>query len=106
VIHTDRPTLTELLADDIRVVHATDRVDGKAGIIDVLSHLRFQSYTRDDVDIRISGDTALLFATTHKTYRSQAGTVVDEDATLVAYERRGGRWLIVALQNTPVRRDR
>lgn len=104
-LRSDTTTLHHLLADDWTLTHADGRVETKAQYIaDFNSGARkFESYTEDDVRVRIHENTAVVtcLAVTKGQYRGQVtGGKLRHTRVWVTIQ---GRWqMVVALANGSV----
>jgi ketosteroid isomerase-like protein len=94
----DASPLAELLADDLWYVHTHGKRDTKASLMSALQHAR-QRVERDDLRVRVFGDTALM--TGGITVTIESGQVFVSHVVQVWRRREGGGWELVAQQSTP-----
>ena len=99
----DKDVLNRVLADDFIFTDDEGRVSDKAQYIEaVVNVIRVESYSLDDLAVRVAGDAAVVTG-----IWSGKATVAGADAsgdfrytdTLV---RRGGRWQVLASQDTRI----
>jgi ketosteroid isomerase-like protein len=102
VLHADVTVLEAILADDILIVHSDGGTDDKKNFLDAISsgRLKMRSFERSHVEIRVHGSTVLLLSQTRKTFDYQGRPGEDHDTSVVTFMKQGGRWRIVAMQNT------
>ena len=103
VLRGDAAKLAIIFADDILIVHSDGGTDSKANFLDAIAsgRLKMTSYDRSEVQVRIYGSTAVLFSKTAKTFAYKGKPAKAHDTSIVTFSRVGGRWKIVAMQNTP-----
>ena len=104
VVRQDRDALAGFMAEDFRAVSCRGGRRSRAEFLAALAHLRLRSYELDEVSIiRLSEEAAVL------TYRAPAdlsagarswGETMWVSQTWVL---RGGRWVNVLYQETPLR---
>jgi len=102
VLHADVRALDAILADDILIVHSDGGTDNKKNFLDAISsgRLKMRSFERNQVEIRVHGSIVLLLSETRKIFDYQGRPGEDHDTSVVTYVKQGGRWRIVAMQNT------
>jgi uncharacterized protein (TIGR02246 family) len=102
-VHGDTAKLANIFADDIIIVHSDGERDTKANFLDAISsgRLKLTSYERKDVEVRIYGRVALMFAKTAKAFAYKGSPAKSSDTSIVTFSKLGNRWRIVAIQNTP-----
>jgi uncharacterized protein (TIGR02246 family) len=107
LLRADIQALDALLADDVLIVHSDGAPDHKKNFLDAISsgRLKFRSYVRSAVEVRIHGATAILFSRTRKVFAYKNTPAEDHDTSLVTYVKQDGRWRIVAMQNTHTPQD-
>jgi len=105
VVRQDWDALKGLMADDFRAVSCRGGRRNRAEFLAALAHLRLRSYELDEVSvIRLSEEAAVL------TYRAtadlSAGARSWRETMWVSqtWVLRGGRWVNVLYQETPLRR--
>ena len=102
VLHGDAKALATLLADDILIVHSDGTTDTKLNFLDAIGsgRLKMRSYERVDVQLRLFGPVAVLFAKTKKVFAYKNTPGVDVDLSTVTFVKQGSEWKIAAMQNT------
>lgn len=103
VLRGDAAKLASIFADDILIVHSDGGTDSKANFLDAIAsgRLKMTSYERSGVQVRTYGSTALLFSKAAKTFAYKGKPAKANDTSVVTFSKVGGRWKIVAMQNTP-----
>ncbi|WP_404710343.1 nuclear transport factor 2 family protein [Sphingomonas sp. MMS24-J13] len=97
MIHGDAKALDRIVADDAKIIHGNHGgIQDKAGLIDRFRSYHIDAYDRTPLLCRVSGDLAVLVASTRKV----AGQAVTETSTTEVLVRRAGQWRILVLQNT------
>lgn len=96
----DLATLDRIMADDFIFTHPMEG-DGKSQFLaDVESgDVRVERMGRDQVAVRLFGDTAVLSCRDTATWRYRGRDFTGVYKTLHIYARRGGRWQLVAIQS-------
>ena len=97
-IHADRAALDRIYADDFIGVGPSGTVRTKPQVISDFTsgHLKFQSITTDDVQVRVYGNTAV--ETGRSTMNGQdRGKIVPRDTRFTrVWVKQQGRWRLVA----------
>ena len=105
VVRQDWGALKGLMADDFRAVSCRGGRSSRAEFLAALAHLRLRSYELDQVSVlRLSEEAAVL------TYRATADLAAGARSwretmwVSQTWVLRGGRWVNVLYQETPLRR--
>jgi uncharacterized protein (TIGR02246 family) len=103
----DADTLDRLWASDYVFVNPAGQVQPKAQRLAMLrsGELKIEAYSRDDENIRIYGDTAVVtYRSTVKAQRN--GTDISSQRRVITVlVKRDGRWQAVAQQSTIINTD-
>ena len=106
LIAGDFDTLDRLLVDDLVHVHGTGLPDGKAHYFrDLRESFEFVEITRDEPEIRLYGDAAVVTGPMiHKVRLKSTGAIVTMAAFgIQIWEHRADDWKLVFYQATPVK---
>lgn len=100
----DATTLAELLTDDFTYTHSNGFREGREPFLARLreARVRYLRMTRQQADVRLHGDIALIHGLASMTYQLAARNVPDtlETLYLAAWTRSSGHWRIVAYAST------
>ena len=101
----DVATLGELFADDMVWIHATARVDTKAGLLDAIGSgsTKYLSIDVTDETVRDFGDVALVGGIAAMTAEIKGETRELRNRFTIVWARRGASWQVVNWQSTSVR---
>jgi len=105
MIANDQDALGHLLADDLVYTHSVGMSDTKASFLESLrsGKFRFKSSKREDVGVRLYGDTALLHGRVTLTVDVGGQEHVARNAFVTAWSKRAGHWQLVHWQSTPLK---
>jgi ketosteroid isomerase-like protein len=101
----DVATLGELFADDMVWIHATARVDTKAGLLDAIGSgsTKYLSIEVSDESVRDFGDVVLVGGIAAMTAEIKGETRELRNRFTIVWARRGDAWEVVNWQSTSVR---
>jgi len=101
----DVTTLGELFADDMVWVHATARVDTKAGLLDAIGSgsTKYLSIDVTDETVRDFGDVFLVGGIAAMSAEIKGETRELRNRFTIVWARRGVSWQVVNWQSTSVR---
>ena len=101
----DVATLGELFADDMVWIHATARIDTKAGLLDAIGSgsTKYLSIDVTDETVRDFGDVALVGGIAAMTAEIKGETRELRNRFTIVWARRGASWQVVNWQSTSVR---
>jgi ketosteroid isomerase-like protein len=92
------------MAEDFRQIDGDGDVETKAsfvaGLVD--PKLRIDPYTVEDFEVKLLGDTALIYGRSRMTGRFDGEPFVSNYRYIDIYARRGGEWKIVSVQITRI----
>lgn len=105
-IDGDSATLERLLDDSLIHVHTGGTIDGKKTLIPARKKLKFLTLTRRDLQVRVSGDLAVLTGGMFIQVQPIGGSnVVTIDAFCTqVLARRGDEWRFVVSQGTTLKK--
>jgi ketosteroid isomerase-like protein len=102
IVRKDENAIAGNMADDFRQIDGDGNIETKksfvAGILD--PKLTINPYTVEDFEVRLYGDTALLYGRTHMTGKYDGQPFTSNYRYIDIYVRRGGKWKIVSVQIT------
>jgi ketosteroid isomerase-like protein len=101
----DVTTLDELFADDMEWIHATARVDTKAGLLDAIGSgsTKYLSIDITDETVRDFGDVVLVGGVAAMSAEIKGETRDLHNRFTIVWARRGAAWQVVNWQSTSVR---
>jgi ketosteroid isomerase-like protein len=101
----DVTTLGELFADDMVWIHATARVDTKAGLLDAIGSgsTKYLSIEVTDETVRDFGDVVLVGGIAAMTAEIKGETRDLRNRFTIVWARSGVSWQVVNWQSTSVR---
>lgn len=105
LVERDTATLARIMAQDCTFTYPLEGDGTEQFIADVGSgDLTVESMTRDNVEVRVFGQTAVLTGvdTTRWLYKGHA--IEGYYRTIHVYAERDGRWRLVAVQACPISR--
>lgn len=99
----DKTALERILGDDFILTDEAGQLSGKAQyIVSATQNLKVESYTLDDITVKLYGDTAILIG-------RWTGTVTDKGKDISGtirftdtFVNRRGRWVCIATQETRI----
>ncbi len=102
LVRGDIKVLDAIWADDLILTNSRGEVHSKAQrIADIQSgSLKFQSYTNDDVLVRVYADTAVVIGRSAADYLDKGSNVNHQIRFTRVYVKRQGRWQLVAQQTS------
>jgi ketosteroid isomerase-like protein len=101
----DVATLGELFADDMVWIHATARIDTKAGLLDAIGSgsTKYLSIDVTDETVRDFGDVVLVGGIAAMAAEIKGETRELRNRFTIVWVRRGVSWQVVNWQSTSVR---
>jgi ketosteroid isomerase-like protein len=101
----DVATLGDLFADDMVWIHATARVDTKAGLLDAIGSgsTKYLSIEVSQETVRDFGDVVLVGGIAAMTAEIKGETRELRNRFTIVWARRGDAWQVVNWQSTSVR---
>ena len=107
MVAADVVTLSRLLADDVLWIHATARLDTKAGLLASIETKKtiYQEIACSEETVRFYGDTAIVSGIADiKAQISGEDRVLQNRFTIVWARPSGAPWQVVNWQSTTVRK--
>ena len=103
LVRRDTDTLGQIMADDFVSAYPLEGDDKAQFVGDVVSgDLRVEYLNRENVTVRIWGDTAMLTGRDSAKWNYKSREFNGHYKILNVYCRRAGRWQMVALQACPM----
>jgi ketosteroid isomerase-like protein len=104
-VNRDTATLARIMADDFVFISPLDG-DGKQQFLGDLESgdLSAESLTRDNLDVRVYENTAVLSATDTARWHYKGHQILGNYRILSVYSKRQGKWQLVSLQACPTSR--
>ena len=106
LVSSDVPRLEKLLGDDLTYTHSTGTKDNKAEFLHRIQsgELKYDAMQhKNDVSVRLYGDTGILAGTSRVKVRAQGQTLNLHIRFTEVWVRRGrGSWRLVAWQATTI----
>jgi ketosteroid isomerase-like protein len=101
----DVDTLGDLFADEMVWIHATARVDTKAGLLDAIGSgsTKYLSIDVTDETVRDFGDVVLVSGIAAMTAEIKGETRELRNRFTIVWVRRGASWQVVNWQSTSIR---
>jgi len=103
-LRVDRASLEGLLAEDFTFTNSVGVASTKRQHIEAFGPGRFElvSVSIDEEDVRVYGDTAVVTRSGERKAQVGGRDVSGRVRSLMVFVRRGGRWQLVAQQDTRV----
>ena len=103
LVRADRVTLDRIMADDFFFAYPMEGDDKAQFIGDVVSgDVKVESLTRENITVRIWGDTAVLTGRDSARWSYQGRDFSGHYKVINVYARRDGEWLLVSVQACPI----
>lgn len=103
LLQRDIATLARIMAQDCTFTYPLEGDGTEQFIADVGSgDLTMESMTRDNVEVRVFGQTAVLTGVDTAKWRYKGHVIEGYYRTIHVYAERGGRWQLVAIQACPI----
>lgn len=103
LVRADRVTLDRIMADDFCFAYPMEGDDKAQFIGDVVSgEVRVESLTRENVSVRIWGDTAVLTGKDSANWSYKGRDFSGHYKIIHVYSRRHDRWQLVSVQACPL----
>lgn len=105
VLQRDTATLARIMARDCTFTYPLEGDGTEQFIADVASgDLIMESMTRDNVEVRVFGQTAVLTGVDTAKWLYKGHLIEGYYRTIHVYAERDGRWQLVAIQACPIAR--
>ncbi len=103
-VRMDKAALERLLADDFTFANSVGVVSGKRQHIEAFAPDRFKldSVVTDEEKVRIYGNTAVVTGSSQRKAQVDGRDVSGRVRSLMVLVKRGGRWQLVAQQDTRI----
>jgi ketosteroid isomerase-like protein len=103
LVRRDIATLDRLMADDCTFTYPLEGDTKQQFIADVESgDLAVESMTRENVEVRIYGHTAVVTGLDTAKWRYRGHDIMGYYTTMVVYAEREGLWQVVTIQACPI----
>lgn len=103
VMRADAGTLDRIMADDFYFTYPLEGDDKAQFIADVTSgDLKIEHITREQLNVRVFGNTAVLTARDSATWMYHGRELVGQYKVLIVFAERNARWQMCALQACPM----
>jgi ketosteroid isomerase-like protein len=103
LVRADRVTLDRIMADDFFFAYPMEGDDKAQFIGDVVSgDVKVESLTRENITVRIWGDTAVLTGRDSARWSYQGRDFSGHYKVINVYARRDGEWRLVSVQACPI----
>ena len=103
LLHRDTATLADIMAPDCTFTYPLEGDGTEQFIADVGSgDLVVEAMTRDNVEVRIFGQTAVLTGVDTVKWIYKGHVIEGYYRTILVYAERHGRWQLVAIQACPI----
>jgi ketosteroid isomerase-like protein len=103
ILRRDGPTLDSIMADDFFFTYPLEGDDKAQFITDVTSgNLKIEHITREQVNVRVFGSTAVLTARDSATWLYHGRELSGQYKIIMVYIERAGRWQLCAIQACPM----
>ena len=103
LVRADRVTLDRIMADDFCFAYPMEGDDKAQFIGDVVSgDVRVESLTRENVSVRIWGETAVLTGKDSASWSYKGRDFSGHYKIVHVYSRRNNRWQLVSVQACPI----
>jgi ketosteroid isomerase-like protein len=104
IVRKDEKAIAGNMAEDFRQIDGEGNYETKrsfvAGIVD--PKLTIEPYTVEDFEVKLLGDTALIYGRSRMTGSFDGKPFVSNYRYIDIYVRRGGQWQIVSVQITRI----
>ena len=103
LVRADGDTLNRIMADDFFFAYPMEGDDKAQFIGDVVSgDIRVENVTRENISVRIWGDTAVLTGKDSARWWYQGHDFSGHYKVINVYSRRENRWQLVSVQACPI----
>src|SRR5438445_11603912 len=103
MVRADEATLDRIMADDFYFTYPLEGDDKAQFISDVTSgDLKIEHITREQVNVRVFGTTAVLTARDSATWLYHGRELVGQYKIMSVFAERDGRWQLCAVQACPM----
>ena len=103
-VRMDKAALERLLADDFTFANSVGIASVKRQHIEALAPDRFKldSFVIEEENVRVYGNTAVVTSSSERKAKVGGRDVSGRVRSLMVLIKRGGRWQLVAQQDTPI----
>ena len=103
-VRADTDVINRIYADDCIITGSTGAVMTKADLVKHLKSgaVKYESYERDDLLLRLYGTTAVISAAITSKSMSQGRESTGRSRVVTVWVKQGGKWRFVASQGTPI----
>ena len=103
-LRMDKAALEQLLADDFTFANSVGIASVKRQHIEALAPDRFKldSFVTEEENVRVYGNTAVVTSSSERKAKVGGRDVSGRVRSLMVLVKRGGRWQLVAQQDTPI----
>ncbi len=105
MIRADVAALSDMFADDMAWIHASAKVDGKAGVLHTIGSgkTKYLQIDCSEQTVRLYGDLALVGGIADMTLETGGETRTLKNRFTIGWLNDGAGWKVVNWQSTPVR---
>ena len=103
-LRADTDVINRIYADDCIITGSTGAVMTKADLVKHLKSgaVKYGSYERDDLLLRLYGTTAVISAAVTSKSMSQGRESTGRSRVVTVWVKQGGKWRLVSGQGTPI----
>jgi len=104
IVRKDRAAIAANMAEDFRSIDGSATVQNKQAFVDELmdAKLSIDPYTVEDFEVKVLGDSALLYGRTRMTGKFDGAAFESNYRYIDIYVKRKGAWKIVSVQITRI----
>jgi len=101
---TDTAALERIISDDFTFIGGFGRFRDRASYLEMISHIQYESYVKDEVKVRVYGSTAVTTGRiTEKARRKGSQEIIDYQYRFTnMYVKHNDSWRQVAMQLTSI----
>lgn len=106
MLDRDLETLEPLLSDDLILIHSNTDRDDKTRFLNTIrdGDLVYNDIRREDTEIKVAGETAVVYGHNVMDIVLGGKDVILDNIMLAVWTREGGRWKLLSVQSTPVKK--
>ena len=103
-LRMDKAALEQLLADDFTFANSVGIASVKRQHIEALAPDRFKldSFVTEEENVRVYGNTAVVTSSSERKFKIEGRDFSGRVRSLMVLVKRGGRWQLVAVQDTRI----